>query len=42
MKAFHNLRGAVVSKVTRGSATAEQISKIAEAINAAAKAIDEL
>lgn len=42
MKAFHNLRGAVVSKVTRGTATAEQISKIAEAINAAAKSIDEL
>jgi DNA-binding PadR family transcriptional regulator len=42
MKAFHNLRGAVVSKVTRGRATAEQINKIAEAINAAAKAIDEL
>jgi DNA-binding PadR family transcriptional regulator len=42
MKAFMNLRGAVVARVSRGSATPEQISKIAEAIHAAAKAIDEL
>jgi DNA-binding PadR family transcriptional regulator len=42
MKAFHNLRGAVVSRVSRESITAEQIRKISEAINAAAKAIDEL
>jgi len=42
MKAFHNLRGAVVSRVTRQSVTPEQIAKIAEAINAAAKAIEEL
>ena len=42
MKAFHNLRGAVVSRVSRESVTAEQIRKISEAINAAAKAIDEL
>jgi DNA-binding PadR family transcriptional regulator len=42
MKAFMDLRGAVVSKVTRGNATEEQIRKITEAIHAAAKAIDEL
>jgi DNA-binding PadR family transcriptional regulator len=42
MKAFHNLRGSVISRVTRGSVTEEQIAKIAEAINAAAKTIDEL
>jgi len=42
MKAFQNLRGAVLARVTRGNATDEQIGKIAEAINAAAKAIDEL
>ena len=41
MKAFHNLRGAVVARVSR-EATEDQIRKIAEAINAAAKAIDEL
>jgi DNA-binding PadR family transcriptional regulator len=42
MKAFQNLRGAVLARVTRGNATPEQIAKIAEAINAAATAIDEL
>jgi DNA-binding PadR family transcriptional regulator len=42
MKAFMDLRGAVVSKVSRGKATAEQIKKIAEAIHAAAEAIDKL
>jgi DNA-binding PadR family transcriptional regulator len=42
MKAFQNLRGAVLARVSRGNATEEQIAKIAEAINAAAKAIDEL
>ncbi len=42
MKAFHNLRGAVVARVSRESVTAEQIRKISEAINTAAKAIDEL
>jgi DNA-binding PadR family transcriptional regulator len=42
MKAFQNLRGAVVARVSRESVTAEQIRKISEAINAAAKAIDEL
>jgi DNA-binding PadR family transcriptional regulator len=42
MKAFQNLRGAVLARVTRGNATEEQIGKIADAINAAATAIDEL
>jgi DNA-binding PadR family transcriptional regulator len=42
MKAFGNLRGAVIARVTRGNVTPEQIQKITEAINAAAKAIDEL
>jgi DNA-binding PadR family transcriptional regulator len=42
MKAFMNLRGAVMARVFRGNATPEQIKKITEAIHAAAKAIDEL
>ena len=42
MKAFKNLHGAVMARMLRGNATPEQISKIAEAMNAAAKAIDEL
>jgi DNA-binding PadR family transcriptional regulator len=42
MKAFMNLRGAVVARVSRESVTPERIRKITEAINAAAKAIDEL
>ena len=42
MKAFMNLRAAVVARVWRRSVTPEQIRKIAEAIDAAAKAIDEL
>jgi hypothetical protein len=42
MKAFGNLHGAVIARVTRGNVTPEQIEKITEAINAAAKAIDEL
>jgi DNA-binding PadR family transcriptional regulator len=42
MKAFMNLRSAMMARVSRGTATAEQIRKITEAINAAAKAIDEL
>ncbi len=42
LKAFMDLRGAVISKVWRRNATPEQIKKIAEAIHAAAKAIDEL
>jgi DNA-binding PadR family transcriptional regulator len=41
-KAFMNLRAAVVARVWRRSVTAEQIKKIAETIDAAAKAIDEL
>ena len=41
MKAFMNLRGAVMARVSR-SVTPEQIRKIVEAINAAAKAVDEL
>jgi DNA-binding PadR family transcriptional regulator len=42
MKAMHNLRGAILARVFRGNATPEQIKKITEAVNAAAKAIDEL
>ncbi len=42
MKAFMNLRGAVVARVSRESVKPEQIRKITEAINAAAKAIDEI
>jgi DNA-binding PadR family transcriptional regulator len=42
MKAFKNLRGAVTARVSRESIKPEQILKITEAINAAAKAIDEL
>ena len=42
MKAFLNLRGAVMARVSRESIKPEQIAKITEAINAAAKAIDEL
>jgi DNA-binding PadR family transcriptional regulator len=42
MKAFLNLRGAVVARVSRESVKPEQIRKITEAINAAAKVIDEL
>ena len=42
MKAFMNLRSAVMARVSRESTKPEQISKITEAINAAAKAIDEL
>jgi DNA-binding PadR family transcriptional regulator len=41
MTAFQNLRGAVVARVSRESIKPEQIKKIAEAINAAAKTIDE-
>jgi DNA-binding PadR family transcriptional regulator len=42
MRAFMNLRGAVVARVARGNATAEQLRKIVEAIDAAAKTVDEL
>ena len=42
MRAFMNLRGAVAVRLHRESLTPEQIQKITDAINAAAKAIDEL
>jgi DNA-binding PadR family transcriptional regulator len=42
MRAFMNLRGAVIAKLSRGNATKEQIRKIAEAIDTAAKTIDEM
>lgn len=42
MKAFMDLRGAVMSKVWRRGASPEQIKKIAEAIHKAAEEIDKL
>ena len=42
MRAFMNLRGAVKARVSRQALTKEQLGKITDAINAAAKAIDEL
>jgi DNA-binding PadR family transcriptional regulator len=42
MKAFMDLRGAVLARITRGNLTPEQTSKIAEAIHTAAKSIDQL
>ena len=42
MKAFMDLRGAVMARMARGNATQEQIGKMAETIKGAAKAIDEL
>ncbi|HVN93275.1 MAG TPA: PadR family transcriptional regulator [Terracidiphilus sp.] len=42
MKAFMDLRGAVMSKVWRRGASPEQIKKIAEAIHRAAEEIDKL
>jgi|WetSurMetagenome_2_1015567.scaffolds.fasta_scaffold47276_3 DNA-binding PadR family transcriptional regulator len=42
VKAFKNLHGAVMARMLRGNATPEQISKIAEAMNTAAKTIDDL
>jgi DNA-binding PadR family transcriptional regulator len=42
MKAFMNLRGAVMARVARGNATPEQMRSIVEAINTAAKTIDQL
>ena len=42
VKAFMNLRGAVMARVARGTLTPEQVAKIAEAIHNAAKSIDEL
>jgi DNA-binding PadR family transcriptional regulator len=41
IRAFTNLRGAIMARVSR-DATPEQIRKITEAINAAAKSIDEM
>lgn len=40
MKAFMNLRGAVAARVSRSSLTPEQIRKITDAIDAAARTID--
>jgi DNA-binding PadR family transcriptional regulator len=42
MKAFQNLRSAVKARLFRESVTPEQVRTIIEAINAAAKAIDEM
>ena len=42
MKAFMNLRSAVMARVARQSASPELIQKIADALNQAAKSIDEL
>ncbi|HEX3986593.1 MAG TPA: PadR family transcriptional regulator [Acidobacteriaceae bacterium] len=42
MKAFMNLRGAVMARVARGNATPEQMRRIIEAIDAAAKTVDQL
>ena len=42
MRAFFNLRGAVRARLSREGVTQEQLHKIAEAINAAAKSIDEM
>lgn len=42
MKAFVNLREAVATRVARGNASPERIRKIVEAIDAAARTIDEL
>jgi len=42
MKAFGNLRSAVIARVSRGTGTPEQIQQITDAINVAAKTIDEL
>ena len=42
MRAFMNLRGAVKAKVSRHTLTPEQLKKIAEAIDQAARTIDEV
>ena len=42
LKAFGNLRDSAVARLSRASVTPEQIRKIKEAIDAAAKSIDEL
>ena len=40
MKAFMNLRHAVIERMGRRNVKPEQVRKIVEAVNAAAKAID--
>lgn len=40
MKAFHNLQSAIRARMSRGDVKSEKVGKIADAINAAAKAID--
>jgi len=42
LKAFGNLRDSAVARLSRASVTPEQIRKIKEALDAAAKSIDEL
>jgi len=42
MKAFMNLRSAIGARLVRGAITPEQIQKLAEIVNQAAKSIDEL
>jgi DNA-binding PadR family transcriptional regulator len=42
MKAFKNLHDAVKARMLRGNVTPEQISRMAEAMNAAARTIDDL
>lgn len=42
MRAFMELRGAVITRLSRQNVTPEQVHKIAEAIDAATKAIDSL
>jgi len=42
MRAFMNLKAAVIARVSRESVTREQIQKITEAIDTAAKAIDKI
>jgi len=42
MKAFMNLRSAIAARLVRGNIAPEKIQKLAEIVNQAAKAIDEL
>jgi DNA-binding PadR family transcriptional regulator len=42
MKAFHNLRNAVLARISRETITPERILQIAKAINDAARAVDEI
>ena len=42
MKAFMNLRGAIWARLSRGHATPEQIQRLVEIVNKAAKEIDQL